>query len=66
MRVDTLTVELDSTTPTGQVDRTFTNAQYFPTWNGINVVDQHGAVEFFDNIEIVSWNAYTAATGPKE
>lgn len=62
MRADTLTVEVDSAiAPTGQVDRTFTNAEYFPTWNGVHVVDENGAVTFFDNIEIVRWNAYKAA-----
>lgn len=62
MRADQLTVQLDNARASGgHVEQHFTNVQYFLTWNGVRIVPVDGEDQFFDNIEVVGLETFTAA-----
>ena len=60
MRANTLTINVDSpTAKNGYVEKKFTDVDYHPTWNGVSVRTADGTVEFFDNVEMVGYQATT-------
>ncbi len=67
MRADTLTLKLDDPTARGgHIVRRFTDVTYTRTWNGVQVTPADGGVQFFDNLDIVGFETFTARPDPRE
>jgi hypothetical protein len=63
MRADIITIcEDNPTNPDGYTAHTFTAATYTREWNGIRVTPASGDEQFFDNLVVVDFQTFTAAT----
>ncbi len=62
MQADSITICVDDpAAPAGHTEHVFTTATYVREWNGIRVTRPDGSQAFYDNLDVVGFETYTAA-----